>query len=700
MEVKDILRKIRQREPQSAESFLALLLDEGVVKSAVWQVTEGAVKILALGENQIWEKEEDIIKVVDASIPEINPEPKKIIFGLPPAWVKENKIAVEKLAILKKISQQLELSPVGFVVASEALVYHLKTTEGVPPTAILVGITGKDLKVTLVKLGRIVGNQRVNRSDNLGADLAEGLSRFGPQEVFPARILLYNSGENLESARQELMAYSWPEQGVNFLHLPRVEILPDDFDIKAIALAGGREVTQIQGIEMKSLPPAMPLVVETPPVTEEVVDEEDMVGFLKEEDIAQKTLVMPAEKPKQFAPKLPVWRLPSLPSRPNLGANFPVAAVIAGLIVLVISLLAVWWYWPSAEIILAVKSQPLEKSLLVNIDPALAAIDVQSQTLPGRPLKKTISGEKTTAVTGAKIVGERASGKVIIYNRTTKAKVFTAGTQVLGPGGLKFTLSGEVSVASASAGPDYTSLPGKAEVKIEAVDIGTESNLASGTEFSFAVLSRSDFVARNEEALSGGTSREITVVAKTDQDALLAGLSEESKSKAVAELSDLAPAGQKVIPESLTTAVLEKNFDHEVGQEATELKLALKSEFSILTYDPQELKNLIEDKIKELIPAGFEYRDQGEAMAFSLKNVTKDGVAIFNLDIKTQLIPQLDLGNIGKNIAGKRPDWVQQYFTNQPEIEGAAIKIRPAWLGPLATLPHVVKKIKIEIRTN
>lgn len=698
MEVKEIFQKIRQREPKREEYFLALLLEEGSIKSAVWQIAGGVVKVVTLGESRIWEKEEEIIEAVDVSLStaieklvlsQDSPQPSKIIFGLPPDWIKDNQIITEKLEILKKISYQMELAPIGFVAATEAIIYHLRLVEGVPPTVILAGLVGQKLRVTLVKLGRIIGHQKVDRSDHLGADLAEGLSRFGSQEVFPARVLLYSAGGKLALTGQELMDYPWGKQGINFLHLPRVEVLPDDGDIRAIALAGGREVAQIGETKI-----ALQAELVSPEV-DEVVTEEEMTGFLKGGDVAKEALVIPPEKPS--LPRLSI-RLPSLPlfGRPH----FLGGAALAGLIILGSILVAAWWYLPSAEIILAVKSQPLEKSLVVNVDPFLAVADSRSQTLPGRPLKKIMAGHKTTTVTGTKIVGERASGKVIVYNRTSKPKTFSRETQILGPGVLKFVFGGEVTVASESAGPDYTRLPGKAEARIEATDIGAEANLASGTEFTFAGLSRSDFVARNGEALSGGTSREIMVVAKKDQDDLLSGLSEELKNKAAEELSGLAPTGQKIIPESLTATALEKKFDRDVNQEATELGLDLKSEFAALTYNPQELKSLIKDKIGESLPSGFEYYDQGEEINFNLKSLTKEGVGVFNFNIKTRLIPQLDLATIKNNLLGRRPDTAQQYFTNRVGIVGAQIKIRPSWLGPLATLPHVAKNIKIEVRAE
>ena len=59
--------------------------------------------------------------------------------------------------------------------------------------------------------------------------------------------------EEMEKARQQLVDYPWQEKGakerkVVFLHLPKVEIVSDDLDIRAVALAGGREVAKAAGV--------------------------------------------------------------------------------------------------------------------------------------------------------------------------------------------------------------------------------------------------------------------------------------------------------------------------------------------------------------------------------------------------------------------------------------------------------------------
>ena len=278
MEINTFLSKIRHQEKPKKELFFAFQITKELVKTAIWTIDEGEIKVLSLGDSKSWQNEEDLLTNLDASLsqalsvlPESEAsEPNKVIFGLPPDWVADDKIVTEKAALLKNIVEKLELSPLGFVVIPEAIIHYLKTSEGLPPTAILLGLEKQEVTVTLVSLGKIIGSHVVVRSGNLGADLAEGLSRLDSVGPFPSRILLYDGPLLVDQARQELLNYSFGEANINFLHLPKVETLPLESDIQAVALAGGQEFAKNAGFAGAPMIP----VEQTAP--EPIIEEETL----------------------------------------------------------------------------------------------------------------------------------------------------------------------------------------------------------------------------------------------------------------------------------------------------------------------------------------------------------------------------------------------------------------------------------------
>jgi len=736
MEIKKIFEKIRKQEEEK-EYFFALLLEEGKAKSALWIVEGEVVKVLRRGEEQFWQTEEEILPAVDTCLPPIyegEKEPSKIIFGIPSYWTEGEGVNASKIELLKKICRELDLTAIGFVVIPEAVVYHLKTIEGIPPTAILVGLGKKKITVSVVKLGKILGNEVVERSGNLGEDVVEGVSRFLPQEVIPPRIILY--GEEGETEKEELMSFSWNNfPQLNFLHLPKVEVLPSDFDISSVALAGGREVKKEEGItitrlikeeEKEQISEKMPAELKEEPFLEPKTPPEEF-GFVLEKDIAQETLsaleeafpspgeaVISQSEETATPEEIPVRRKIKLPkinlsfknffSKISFSFLFPRGLKKAGFLAIIILIFLggvfflAYWYLPKAEVTLWVKPQIVEKNFTLKLDPKISTPNQKELVLPAEEVKAVISGQKKKTTTGTKLVGEPARGEITIYNRTPQEKTFEAGTQIVGPNNLKFTLDEKVTVASESAGSDYTRIPGKAKVKVTAAAIGSEGNLAAGTEFSIANFSKSDYVAKNEEAFSGGTSREVQVVAKEDQEKLVEELTEELKSRAKEELEKKVPSGKKLVEESLTWKIEEKNFDKKVGEEGDELSLSLKISFTALTFSEKDFQQLAEEEIKKTIPPGFEYKPEETETKFTFKSVTKEGVAVFDAYFKASLFPTLDLEAIKKNLAGKYPEIGKAYLGSLPQVDSYEAKIYPRFPGKLATFPRLAKNIKIEIR--
>ncbi|MBM3205244.1 hypothetical protein FJZ41_00105 [Candidatus Shapirobacteria bacterium] len=750
---------MNKNEPEKKETFFALQIDLDRVKSAIWTVEGDQSRVLSLGEVVSWAKEEELLEAVDSSLSsaveklasaEETLPPQKIIFGLSSDWVSENKISPEKTEILKKISQKLELKPLGFVVIPEAIAHWLKKQEGVPPNAVLVGLSPKKISVSLMEVGRVLESNLVVRSENLGADLTEGLSRFTKEGPFPARVLLYDHEEKLEEARQELINWPWQEEKINFLHLPKIEILAADFDIKSIVLASASQVAEVKGLE--EISPTAPVVTAPVMTGKEPVDQpaetleeeplaetkpvqppvrpEAVWGFVKDQDItevkaetlqeteAEEETIAPEEKPQKepflkkpdfvFLKEKLSWgkaagkiHWPSLAFLKGLTAKrgLPIF-LLTGLVLLTLlgGLGALYWFLPRAQITLKVKPQALERDFVVELDPSLTSVDKENLVLPAKEIEALIEDSKEKATTGVKLVGEKAKGKVTIYNRTSKERTFASGTEIAGPNDLVFTLNGSVTVASESAGSDYVKIPGKAEVEVTAVEIGSEGNLASGSEFTIGNLAKSDFVAKNESSFAEGSSREIQAVDKADQDQLLTDLLKELEQKAIEQLQGKLSLGQKLIEASLATEVEQKVFDQKVGEEANKVSLSLKIKATALIFNETEFKQLAEEEIRDLVPSDFDYDPGKTEISFEPQKTSKKDVFSFKAFFKADLTPKLDLAAVKRNLLGKKPAIGKTYLSNLPHVVSFEAQIRPRLPESLVTFPRVLNRIKIEVK--
>ena len=246
--------KLKTQDRDSKENFLALEITQDTVKSAIWIVEDKETQVLKVGTIEEWQEEnqESFLKAADASISSVlegvTPEPKGILFGLPEDWVEKEVILTKRKQLLRQVCQKLDLKPLGFVVTLEALVQHFKLKQGTPLNAILIRISDTELIISLVRMGKVMGSEIVGRTDDLAADVKEGIARFNVDD-FPPRMILYNGITDFEEAKQQLLSFDWQKE-LSFLHFPKIESLTSDISIRAIAIAGGSEVARSLGFEI------------------------------------------------------------------------------------------------------------------------------------------------------------------------------------------------------------------------------------------------------------------------------------------------------------------------------------------------------------------------------------------------------------------------------------------------------------------
>lgn len=759
MELPELLEKITPKTEKPKEEYLLAVQvwDEGV-KSAIWTVAEEKTKVMALGSTEFWEGgEEELTIAVDKSLasafqsfPVEGEEPSKVVLGLPENWSSEAKIKPEKLTLVQSFCDKLELKPVGFVSTFDALNHHLEDVEGMPATVILINPWKKLVNIALVEAGKIHGVETVVRSENLGADVYEGLLRFEGLDSLPSRMLLFN-GQDMEEAKQILTSFPWqttPSENkkLPFFHLPKIEVLPYDFDITAIALSGGKEVARSLGITVTAVNSVLPKntepVVEeeeTAPAIQETTEKANF-GFIKGRDIAEgqdlageiepeapreavqtqeevkeeiktaftdfKPEVFPEEissekSKKNFAlPKLPSFTLPALP-------GFTKKAPIIGLIIALLFILlaggvfAFGWYYPKANVVLYVQPQMQEKEFNLVIDPNQEVVDLENKILPGRLIEVKVTGEDSAQTTGEKTIGEKSKGSVMLYNRTDSRKVFPAGTILIGPGNLKFTLDLDTTIASKTADPlKPIDNWGESKTDITAIDIGAQYNLASNSQFSLKDYSLSSFLAKNESALAGGSSRQIQAVSAADQKNLTDKLTQKLVEQGKTELGSSVQEGSSLVSESVTGQAESTNFDYKVGEEAQVLSLKLTLKTSGIVYKNDDLASLVGQLMSSSISSGYAFKKEETTSRFELTKKNADGSLEFKVYVKTNLLPKLEVADIIKNIKGKYPNVAKSYLSSLGGYADSQINISPQLPGFLGVLPRQEKRISLDIRSK
>lgn len=753
------------------ELFWSLVLEPTWVQAGIWEIVDSKARIISISPVTHWETQEEFIDKIDTALssaiqqlPQDIAEPSKTIFGVVSSWVEEGQIKPEYLQRIKLVCEKLALVPQGFVILPEAIAHLIKSEEGSPVNAIILGVTDQEIEMSVFRLGNLSGITQIARSVSVLDDVIEGLSRFASGQDLPSRFILYDGkGGDLEEIEQTLVTADWDSYpNLKFLHTPKIEIVHPEKKVCAVSLAGGAEMAGITGVEIASFPGKEEITQEIPPGTGNIskpLNLED-VGFVMNEDIAksdqfrnlkieeeQKILEVEQNeyKPSHVIPDLsetPVSSVP-IPKKMFTGFNlglgklrtilnslafkFPksqprqsnavpaiphrlvikspkmsklpvknAAIVLFGLTLfgLVIGALS-WWFLPKATVTIFVSPKRLEESIGFTADTKTNSSDFTKNTLAGMSLKVSESGEKTVSTTGVKTIGDRAKGTLQIRNGTASAIRFPAGTIVVSSAALEFSLDSSASVSGALS----PTSPGTANVAITARNIGSEYNLAKDESFKVSNYPKSEVDAIVLANLTGGSSRQISAVAVSDQKDLENTLKDELTIKAQVELANKVNESQYFVKDAVLVTTTSKTFSNKVGDEASNLKLSLAIDASGVAIDKKPIFDFARSILQDKIPAGFVLRD--EQIILDLKLINEDaGKFEIAGSVEANLLPEIKPDDIASKLVGKYPSLARAYLTSIPGFNRAEIKILPALPGRLGTLPHIKKNITIEVSAN
>jgi hypothetical protein len=261
---------------------------------------------------------------------------------------------------------------------------------------------------------------------------------------------------------------------------------------------------------------------------------------------------------------------------------------------------------------------------------------------------------------------------------------------------LKFITNDSVSIASASGTADPNSyVPGKADVSVTASGIGSDSNLSAGTQFRIGSFSTLDYVAKNSEALSGGSSRQAQSVSKNDIAALRTELTSSLKEEIKNKLLDLIPGDSYLVDGSIQTQITSEKFSHTEGTISDQLNLELTVQAAGITLQKSDIKNLVTSQIEGLIPAGFSQKNEPE-FQYALKNYAGDQANV-EVNLSSTLLPVFDIDKVVNDLPGKKPTQARDYLLNLPGVSRVDFTFSVPLPANIITLPHIRNNIHLEI---
>lgn len=705
---------------EESESVVALLLPNG-------QLVLGEAKLWGEDKNKLLKNIQTSQKECLSAVADVE-SPNQAVFVFSPFWINnEGELLGSKKKLLKKVCQETSLKPLGFLVGDEVFSQFFDNFVAV--------YLGRDhMRVTVVKDRAVKNRQELENGDQFDIkDVSILLKQINSDVILPDNLVFWGSYN--ERIKSELVDHDWKADGP-FTKKPNLRTLEWEETFRYI----GQLILKQSGASASLVSDKIILAdqVEQPVESGQESDQETEqeaksrkeselpFGFV-DGDLARdhdsepvSLLDVEADKDTDSAGR-PITQVPERQEEPEVfdkgkkkkklslkklipAVSFPrfknkkvltfIPLIFAGIGLI----LGAGWYFSKLDLEIYVTAKEISETKEVTLDPEADQLDVEDGLIPVEVVTAKVTDQTSKETSGEKLIGEKSSGEITIFNRTEQKETLPAGTELIGPGDFRFVLDNEVSVASKSAdlvsGVDRW---GEVKAQITAVDIGAEYNLAAESEFTLEGYSRTEFLARNDEDLSGGTSREVRAVSEDDQNQLRDQLKEKLEQKLLAELKDKID-NSRLIEGSIQTEVISESFSAEAGEEKDELSLELELQGEAYELNEERLEEAVQNVLSEDLEEGFILPSDSIEVEFKPDEDEEGDQITGKLEMKGSLYPEIDKQEVARSIAGKSKQSAKKIIRSYPRVYRFADNSTPGFISWWPFYPPQAENITVRIK--
>lgn len=709
-----------------ADLFISIILCDQELQTAL---VDRKQEIKEYSSIKTYFDRQDLLTQLDQSLQDLGTladEVADCVFIFDENWLKDGDLLDSKKAIVKELSEDLSLTALGQMSITEGI-HQARVMKDPHDSSITLYLREKDFDLLLIKHGKLLANLKIGRSGKLKDDLQEGLARIsqdlGEQgKYFPNRVFLSSlslTTKALNKEQEELQAVDWTKIA-GFLQAPEFTVLSADFLIKALSLVA----SQMLSDDFKSkLTQELDGITSSPEknLLNQVQVDADQDLPVEEKRVSSFGIDLSSEKVNLNQNVSDEFAVDDRQSEeiinPNLGQAINLSAddipskkplkskrntalkhffrknrkslligATGGFLALIVLFLLFYLFLSNITIKITANEEILQKNLKIILDPQLAKSDFSQNLLKASLEQKEIEGEDSLSTTGISLVGDKAQGRVKLFNKTFTEKTFSSDT-ILKYENISYLLNEEVTVAAANAKEEESGKSidyGSVEIAATAKDIGAEANIAKDSKLQVADFSEDTYSATVIDNFSGGSSREVRVVSQNDLDKLLSQLKESLNKIAVNEFGDESKNGVHFVPTS-NSRIVYFEYDQEEGDEVETLSLKMTLEVEAVKYLSSDLKQLAEAVLLLDLPENYDFIDEEPSLLSDEPKPAADDSnrLVLDAELSAKARAIINEDSLKDLILGKNLDEAKNNLEEQESIDRVEIILQPAFVAKL-----------------
>lgn len=327
------------------------------------------------------------------------------------------------------------------------------------------------------------------------------------------------------------------------------------------------------------------------------------------------------------------------------------------------------------------------KSVKIPVDLELKAVgSAQTGNLHFKVLALEKTGQTTAKAQGEKLVQERASGTIIVYNNfSTSPQRLIRNTRFQTPEGLIYRISDPIVIPGRTTKNGAT-VPGSIETLVVADTAGADYNIGL-SDFTLPALKGDTaryqgFYARSKTPMTGGSSGMVKQVTAEDLAASQRIIENQLESDLALQAKSSTPKEQVFFPRAYQISFTPLANQAE-GEDS--VVISENAKLSALLFDREELAAVLAKEVLDNYDGAPVMIPNLENLIFDLrssaisKTLDNSGQITFNLKGTATFVWQYDENKLKTELSGKLKSDLAQILMNYPAIEKAEVTVRPFW---------------------
>lgn len=730
------LTNFLSRDKESGNTYLSIALTSSKIFASVWELAEDRLEFVGFADKKFHNIDgliHEAAAAIDDAAQKAKTDVSQVVFGLSAYWLEDGKLTKETSNILKDLCDNLDLDAQAFVPLASSVNHFLKVQNSESPSLVLIGALGEFTEAHLLS-SNSVKNTKIYKGEASFEKVSQLIRQLKTDEGkdLAPKVVLFGLDEDSHLAK-ELEKNKLDEI---FAEKPDIQFLSEVDLAKSVAFSQAADILGHDPLPQNSATPVPNLQGDKSENANDLQEQkvEDQVsqdfGFVSGVDVLKSVEATKVESQQEVRPKskedyavvvenvqasqvyespkqkleqaqktrhksliesfMTLSYLSKFTGVLGSGGQLKKLAIVSAflLVLAIVAGFVVSQTLTTAEVIVKVNSKPFEEDFDATVANG-ASLDLSRMRIPGEEITAGVSDSQQTNTTGSKKTGTNAKGEIKVLNWTTSKFNFDKATVIISKNGVKFDLDNQVEVASRSA-----SLPGEVNTTVTAIEFGTAGNLDGGTDFTFQKYDELLYSAKSTNAFTGGDEKQATVVSADDQakleKSLLQSLTEKSRSALSEKLS-----GKNVSDSAIDVKVVRKTFDHNLDEEASQLRLDMETEARALAYDEQILKDLLSQKAQESQDSSLEAKADNIDI-LDLESRRNKDILLLSGKYRANLVPKLNNDDLKNKIKGKDTKNARTILKEISEVADVEFKFFPNLLF-FSQIPKNLDKIQIKI---